>query len=353
MGAFCIEICKKDGQTVRFNYIIDIDCFVFGGDRMIGNDIDFSNVENEKLLIVKLPNRLVFDVHFLIQMDYLVKRAIDINRINTVRVVCPEIINYDNMCKAYIINVLTYINKFPNKRVYINSIFKSRIQNQVITKEGKDFNKDSDLDELIRNQELEYYMFNGKEDTSGAINHVSSLLVNSMFSFNPDKLKDFLNTTIGEIFSNSRNHIDQQEVFFASFVDLFINGDIFLTVSIIDYGKTIVNNVREYLDKESISGAECIDWAIKPANTTRTGSGGYGLPTLIDYMKAAKGDLYIFSGDDFYLLLNGESERTFDVQDGVFLGTSVAFKVKLNQNSFIINYDDENRKIDSISLSDI
>ena len=70
-------------------------------------------------------------------------------------------------------------------------------------------------------------------------------------------------------------------------------------------------------------------------------------------MKAAKGDLYIFSGDAFYLLLNGESERTFDVQDGVFLGTSVAFKVKLNQNSFIINYDDENRKIDSISLSDI
>ena len=40
MGAFCIEICKKDGQTVRFNYIIDIDCFVFGGDRMIGNDIE-------------------------------------------------------------------------------------------------------------------------------------------------------------------------------------------------------------------------------------------------------------------------------------------------------------------------
>ena len=286
-------------------------------------------------------------------MDCLVKRAIENDRIETVRVVCPEIINYDNMCKAYIINILTYINKFPNKGVYINSIFKSRIQNQVMTKEGKDFNKDSDLNELIRNQELEYYTFNGKEDTSGAINHVSSLLVNSMLSINPDKLKDFLNTTIGEIFSNSCNHSDQQEVFFASFVDKSYNGDIFLTVSIIDYGKTIVNNVKEYLNIEFISGAECIDWAIKPANTTRMGSGGYGLPTLIDYMKAAKGDLYIFSGEACYLLLNGENDSTFDVDNGIFFGTSVAFKVKLNQNSFILNYDDENRKIDSISLSDI
>ena len=320
---------------------------------MIGNDIVFSNADNDKLLIVNLPNRLVFNVYFLIHMDCLVKRAIKNDRIETVRVVCPEIINYDNMCKAYIINILTYINKFPNKGVYINSIFKSRIQNQVMTKEGKDFNKDSDLNELIRNQELEYYTFNGKEDTSGAINHVSSLLVNSMLSINPDKLKDFLNTTIGEIFSNSCNHSDQQEVFFASFVDKSYNGDIFLTVSIIDYGKTIVNNVKEYLNIEFISGAECIDWAIKPANTTRMGSGGYGLPTLIDYMKAAKGDLYIFSGEACYLLLNGENDSTFDVDNGIFFGTSVAFKVKLNQNSFILNYDDENRKIDSISLSDI
>ena len=320
---------------------------------MIGNDIVFSNADNDKLLIVNLPNRLVFNVYFLIHMDCLVKRAIENDRIETVRVVCPEIINYDNMCKAYIINILTYINKFPNKGVYINSIFKSRIQNQVMTKEGKDFNKDSDLNELIRNQELEYYTFNGKEDTSGAINHVSSLLVNSMLSINPDKLKDFLNTTIGEIFSNSCNHSDQQEVFFASFVDKSYNGDIFLTVSIIDYGKTIVNNVKEYLNIEFISGAECIDWAIKPANTTRIGSGGYGLPTLIDYMKAAKGDLYIFSGEACYLLLNGENDSTFDVDNGIFFGTSVAFKVKLNQNSFILNYDDENRKIDSISLSDI
>ena len=320
---------------------------------MIGNDIVFSNADNDKLLIVNLPNRLVFNVYFLIHMDCLVKKAIENDRIETVRVVCPEIINYDNMCKAYIINILTYINKFPNKGVYINSIFKSRIQNQVMTKEGKDFNKDSDLNELIRNQELEYYTFNGKEDTSGAINHVSSLLVNSMLSINPDKLKDFLNTTIGEIFSNSCNHSDQQEVFFASFVDKSYNGDIFLTVSIIDYGKTIVNNVKEYLNIEFISGAECIDWAIKPANTTRMGSGGYGLPTLIDYMKAAKGDLYIFSGEACYLLLNGENDSTFDVDNGIFFGTSVAFKVKLNQNSFILNYDDENRKIDSISLSDI
>ena len=86
---------------------------------MIGNDIVFSNADNDKLLIVNLPNRLVFNVYFLIHMDCLVKRAIENDRIETVRVVCPEIINYDNMCKAYIINILTYINKFPNKGVYI------------------------------------------------------------------------------------------------------------------------------------------------------------------------------------------------------------------------------------------
>lgn len=316
------------------------------------DDFNYNRHEEKNTLIIELPNRLTFNAYFLMKIDMLLNECLTNDDVKKIKLHCPDFVNYDSMTKAYIINVLTYIKEQSEKRIFINHVFRKRIQEEVSTKEGRAFKKETDIEELIKSQESEYYMFKGKEEITRPVNHISSLLAIAIPSFDQDELKDFLNTTIGEIFSNSTNHSNQENVFFASFVQK--NGeDIFLYVSIIDYGTTIVSNVRRFLDNQDMKASDCIAWAIKPANTTRKGSGGYGLPTLIDYLKATNGELYIFSGTACYFLLNTSGEATEEVKGGYFPGTSVAFKVKLNQNSFIIKCYNGNKKVDSISLKDI
>ena len=60
-----------------------------------------------------------------------------------------------------------------------------------------------------------------------------------------------------------------------------------MLINVTDYGKTIIHNVRKYQEKycdREMESSECINWALGEGNTTRRGSGGYGLPTLIDYV---------------------------------------------------------------------
>lgn len=332
------------------NYIIMNKYIVVGGEAVL--DFTYDRFEEKETLIVRLPERLTFNLHFFIQMNILIKECLNSDDVNRIIIRSPKFINYAKMTMAYIINTLTYINEQSGKKIFINNDFRMRVKSEVAAKEGKSFNKETDIEKLIKNQGLEYYVFKGKEEITRPVNHISALLAKSMPSFNQEDLKDFINTTIGEIFSNSCNHSNQDNVYFASFVQKE-SDNIFLYVSIIDYGRTIASNVRAFLNKKDISSAECIDWAIKPANTTRAGSGGYGLPTLISYLKATKGELYIFSGEAGYVLLESGSEMTEEIKQGSFPGTSVAFKVRLNKNNFIIKCYADDKKVDSISLNEI
>jgi hypothetical protein len=47
-----------------------------------------------------------------------------------------------------------------------------------------------------------------------------------------------------------------------------------------------------------------MEWAMGYGATTRQGSGGYGLPTMLDYVKKINGSLYIISGNAACLLEN-------------------------------------------------
>lgn len=313
----------------------------------------FTIYRNENTLVVNLPKRIRFNDIFMANMDRLMYKSLCLSNINTISIRCSDSIDYDKMSQAYIINVLSFINKQSNKKVFINVAFKNLIRNKVKTRRGENYKKETDIDRLAKDQSLEYYCFSGKESTDEPIKHVSSLLVESTISFDTGQIYDFLNTTIGEIFSNSRNHSDQEEVFFSSFVQKDEDNETYLYVSIIDYGTTIISNVRSFLNKKYLQGNECIFWAIQPSHTTRRGSGGHGLPMLINYLKAIKGDLYIFSGDAYYTLINGEIENTKKISDGIFLGTSVAFRVKLSNKVFVFMSDDGDNKVDSISLDNI
>ena len=133
-----------------------------------------------------------------------------------------------------------------------------------------------------------------------------------------------------------------------------VDKDYFLCVTVIDYGNTIVHNVRNYLEEEkntAISSEECIGWAIINGHTTRKGSGGYGLPTLINYIERAKGELIILSGEAYYRLKTQKAE--IDQLKGFFAGTSVTFRIKLFETGNIIWYDKDKEKLISISLESL
>ena len=114
------------------------------------------------------------------------------------------------------------------------------------------------------------------------------------------------------------------------------------------------DKIDELLTKEynkDIDSESCIEWAIVKGNTTRVGSGGYGLAMLIDYIENVKGDLMIFSGDVYYML-NSEGS-VIEKAAGSFLGTSVTFRVKIFEMDKIIFFDKKNEELISISLENL
>lgn len=141
-----------------------------------------------------------------------------------------------------------------------------------------------------------YYFHDDK-----AVNQTVQILVEFIAekSLMLQNAKEFLITTIGEIFSNAFNHSEQKTVFFM--YDIEWHGkECFLVINITDFGKTIISNVKNYqLEKyvKNLESKECIEWAMKQGNTTRKGSGGYGLSTLVDYVQKIRGELLIFSGN--------------------------------------------------------
>ena len=96
---------------------------------------------------------------------------------------------------------------------------------------------------------------------------------------------------------------------------------------------------------------ECIRWAVEIGNTTRLGSGGYGLPTLIDYVRNIKGELLIFSGNGIYALK--EKKQNMLNSNGNFYGTSISMKIPLFDTSQVIIFDETKNKIGSMDLDKI
>ena len=87
-------------------------------------------------------------------------------------------------------------------------------------------------------------------------------------------------------------------------------------------------------------------------NTTREGSGGYGLPTLIEYLQKVNGELCIFSGNAYYMLKSDGSQIT-DMSRGYLSGTNVTFKIKLFNFDKMVFLDPTGESIEAISLDQL
>ena len=296
-------------------------------------------------LYIRLPDKIQFNVDFLNAMTELAARSYDPSY-KEICVLCTKEASYDKMSKAYLLNVLLSFSS--DKIVKWNLLLSDLITSKVHRRDGSHF-EEVDLVRTYVDDNLDYFEFTDDGSVSMPVGEMAKLLVEKNMTLNANEVKEFLSTMIGEIFSNCFLHSNQDKAFFM--YDILLQDDFYLCVNIIDYGTTLIHNVKKYfkeIKNREISSTDCFYWAIRSGTTTREGSGGYGLATLIDYISEAKGELYIFSGDAYYALK--DQKAVVEASMGEFRGTSVTFKVKLFESSNIITYDSTNNKLVTVSL---
>ena len=257
-------------------------------------------------------------------------------------------IKFDKLSAAYLYNTLIFLGR--KKHIIVSNPLYQMFHNQVSHSNGAEF-KEININYISSGKIQQCYCFT--EDKS--VDQTVQILVNFIFQNNLmlENAKEFLITTIGEIFSNAFTHSNENKIFFMFDIELHDN-NFYLVINITDYGNTIIYNVQQYQKKfstEIMYGCSCIKWAMEAGNTTRSGSGGYGLPTLKNYVENIKGELLIFSGDSLYAL-KGTKENIFHSK-GEFYGTSISMKIPLFDTSKAILYDKKNNKIISIDLDKI
>lgn len=301
-----------------------------------------------KVLDIMLPKVMQFNFGFMNDITDMIKNIED-RECSKIRVSCKEEPSYSKMCKAYIYNVLRELCKTHS--ILWNRELNDAVTSSVSTTSGSKFTS-INLTKVVTADMLNDYKFRQEQDVNKPIEELAKLIVDKNYTIRENAVKEFLTTTIGEIFSNAFLHSARDELSLIYDIELK-NDNFYLCVTVLDYGNTIGKNVRDYFKEkgEEIEGEACIAWAIVERNTTRKGSGGYGLPSLIDCIWSTRGELNIFSGDSYYRLKN--SEEKIEKSYGFFPGTSVMFRIKLFETENIIAYDEINKKVTGISLANL
>ena len=306
---------------------------------------------NERIgkIFITIPDKIKYNSKFLDSVAELMRKTVN-SECNEIFLSCKSSnIDFNKMGAAYLYNTLLFLAK--KKTIYVNKVLSQLFHEQVTRKDGSEFQK-IDLQNSLK-PEQQCYCF--KDDK--AVNRTVEILVDFITENNLvlrlEDAKEFLITTIGEIFSNAFNHSDENKVHFM--YDIEIQEDkIFLIINITDYGKTIVGNVQEFQKKlynKKFSPTESLVWAMQNGHTTREGSGGYGLPTLVKYVKEINGELLIFSDSCMYTL-EGAAENILESK-GSFIGTCVSMKIPLYDTTKVLVCDKKSNHIRSINLDQI
>lgn len=304
--------------------------------------------DKEKKLFVFLPAEMKYDFDFIDAIAEFMEKVEESEYKEVLVCGEKEMSSLDKMCAAYLLNTLYFLARRRNIYVKkdINKIFHEKVSHS----DGGNFNRiDVGIDSLSTIQQC----YNISDDKN--VDQTVQILVDFILEHNLflNNAKEFLITTIGEIFSNAFIHSDENKIFFMYDIT-WEKDEISLLINVTDYGKTIIHNVRKYQEKycdREMESSECINWALGEGNTTRQGSGGYGLPTLIDYVTKISGEMFIFTGDSVYILSKGRGRVCGS--KGNFYGTSITMRIPLFNTSKALMYDEKNDKIISINLDQL
>jgi hypothetical protein len=142
-------------------------------------------------------------------------------------------------------------------------------------------------------------------------------------------LRKKIKESILEIFDNARTHGKCDFIFSC--------GQYFprkgrLDFTVVDIGRTIRKNVRDYLNK-NVSGKEALGWAVQKNTTTRRDNipGGLGFTLIRDFLRKNNGKIQIASADGYWY----EKEHSTDSKDlsDFFGGTAVNLEFNVNDQS--------------------
>jgi hypothetical protein len=107
-----------------------------------------------------------------------------------------------------------------------------------------------------------------------------------------------------------------------------------LDFTIVDVGRTIRKNIRDYFKDQTIKGNQAIEWAVEKGHTTKTGNipGGLGFSLIREFLQINKGKIQIISADGFW---EEKEQNIHSTQmDGFFYGTIVNLEFNLNDKSY-------------------
>jgi hypothetical protein len=161
----------------------------------------------------------------------------------------------------------------------------------------------------------------------------TDLLSKSDFPKTSKLLRKKIKESSIEIFDNAVYHSHCKNVFTCG---QYYRGmsDMRLDFTIVDIGRTIRRNVRDYYEDQTIRGNEAIEWAVARGNTTKTGNipGGLGFSLIREFLQKNKGKIQIFSADGFWEE-KGKHITSKEI-DGFFQGTVVNLEFNLNDRSY-------------------
>lgn len=149
-------------------------------------------------------------------------------------------------------------------------------------------------------------------------------------------VRDRIVDNILEIFNNVIDHAETSKAFVCG--QYFVSKKK-LVITITDIGKTIKENVTEYLSEPPY---QAIKWAIVPGNSTKSTSapGGLGISMLLDFLKLNKGLFTLISANEC-LEINEKGERFIELKNS-FPGTIVSITFNMNDDfSYILNSEKE------------
>ena len=308
-------------------------------------------IENQKLYITLPSGKIIYNELFIDELMYMAK-IICYNKYTDIHLKYEKVFQAENIVKAALCGTLDILKSHIDAKIWVPRSFNEKVRANIHRKCGQEFTRHT-LKDMVSTDRLNYYLFTDKKLVPKAVRNISELIARENIVSNAEEYEDFLTTVIGEIFANSMMHSQQDEILLIFDVS-FENQQFYLDVLILDYGRTIQENVQKYfLLHGNLEPSPCnsVEWAMEFGHTTREGSGGYGLPMMRKYIKIMNGMMEIISGDVHYTLTQGREKTEY--QEGYWPGTNVIFRIKLLDTDHIIRFEHSGEDVHSISLMDI
>lgn len=202
----------------------------------------------------------------------------------------------------------------------------------------------NDLNTIHKGTVISFMKFTPYKDIEFMEYVKNEMLSKPKFPRHSKMLGKKINESIFELFENARTHGNCKNIYTCGQI-IKDDPSTRLDFTIVDMGKTIKNNVNEYL-RTDFSGSDAIEWALQSGHTTKTGnvSGGLGLDIIFEFIKLNKGRIQIVSSDGYLEYYNNIMDKK--LFNNPFHGTIANIEFNLNDKaSYLLK--------EEISLEDI